>query len=274
MKKTLLIVLLLSLAVCGFSQRPPRIKNVYVSFGGTQSFRLATVPVNVRDADGTKLDAKRLHFLNFKDAPPVIGGGHLGLNAAFTFPRRRFGFDLMVNFHRFGINMTYPGNPAKTPFVTNSVVPELDLKIELTDKLKHPYAPVPIAYLGAAYNYHFTYSGPFDVDPNHLKAVNNGLEGVMGVGIQWLPSGIMNNMFDQMTNYYNSHSDGQYSREMNDARSQLKKKNLYMSMALLYRLNFYDFFNQDYYYSAMDIHPFEGYTSRFGEIYFRVTAGW
>lgn len=259
MKKSLIIVLLLSLVLNGFSQNNQRLRHFFIVFGGTTSYRIATVPMKVKTTDGTTLDAKRLHFLNIKNAPPVLGGGHLGFNATCFLPKMRFGFDVMVNYHRFGVYMTYPGYQSKTSFVTNSVVPEIDLRIELRDKKKNPSAPIPVAYLGAAYNYHFTYSGLFDVDPNKLNAVNNGFEGVVGIGIQYLPAVL----FSTLTDLYNNEFGGNISN-----------KRPSMSIALLYRLNFYDYFNQDYYHAGTAQYPFNGFTSRFGEVFIRLTGGW
>lgn len=273
MKKSILIVFLLSLTICGFSQGHVRPKRFYVAFGGTESFRIATVPKRVSMADGTVLDAKRLPFLNLKNAPPILGGAHLGFDAVCLFPMSRIGFDVMVNYHRFGISMTYPGNEGKTSYVTNSVAPEIDLRIELGNKFKHPGAPVAVAYLGAAYNYHFSYSGDFEIDPNKRNAVNNGLEGVVGVGIQWIPTGIMQSAFGTVIDYADNYTNQQYSQGADDLRNGLKKFRPYLSIALMYRHNFYNYFNQNYHYSATDSYPFEGFSSKFGEIFLRITAG-
>jgi hypothetical protein len=272
--KITLIVMLLSLAISGFSQQIQSIKRLYVSLGLTESFRIATVPMKVSTADGTVLDAKRLPFLNLKNAPPILGGGHLGFDAVCLFPMSRFGFDVMVNYHRFGISMTYPGNDWKTNYVTNSVVPEFDLRIELGDKIAHSEAPIAVAYLGAAYNYHFSYSGIFDNGPNMRNAVNNGLEGVIGVGLQYIPAIIMQMLntameSDQLIEYNNDH----HSHNLDDMRNSFKKHKPYFSIALMYRHNFYDYFNQGYHYNANDSYPFEGFSSKFGEIFIRFTVG-
>ena len=273
MKKTILIVMLLSLAASGFSQQIQRPQRFYVAFGGTESFRIATVPNRVLMADGTVLDAKRLPFLNLKNAPPILGGAHLGFDAVCIFPISRFGFDVMVNYHRFGISMTYPGNEEKTNYVTNSLVPEIDLRFELGNKFLHPGSPIAVAYLGAAYNYHFSYSGDFDIDPNKRNAVNNGFEGVVGFGYQWIPTGILQSTFNTMAGYADDYSNHQYSQGLDDLRRDIRKFKPYVSIALMYRYNFYDFFNQGYYYNATDTYPFEGFSSKFGEIFIRITAG-
>ena len=252
MKRTIILLVMLSLAICGFSQK---IKRFDMAWCPTFSYRIASVPMKVTTADGTVLDAKRLPFLNIKNGPPYIGGAHLGLDAVCIFPMSHVGFDVLFNYHRFGISMTYPGNNEKTNHITNSIVPEINLRIVLGDQLQH--IATPVIYLGAAYNYHFSYKGDFDDTRNQLDAVSNGFEGVIGLGLQVMPG-----------------FAATYTSEKRGATFSFTSShdNLYMSLALMYRYCFYDYFNQEYYYRNNN-YPFSGFSSRFGEIFFRLTMG-
>lgn len=109
-------------------------------------------------------------------------------------------------------------------------------------------------------------------DDNKTNAAQS-FGGVFGVGFQWIPTGIMQSAFGTMVDYMDNYTNQQYSQGADDLRNGLKKFRPYLSIALMYRHNFYDYFNQNYHYSATDSYPFEGFSSRFGEIFLRITVG-
>lgn len=256
MKKTILLLAILSFALCGF---PQGIKRFRVVWSATSSPIHISAPIKVTAGDGNSLEANRLKFLKFGDNP-CIGETHFGLDAVCIFPMAKsIGLDIMCNYHRFGVEMNHPNNDTRSRFITNSVVPEINLRIIFGDQLQNSITPV--LYLGAAYNYHFSFKGDLGVVNTDVNAVNNGFEGVAGFGIQ---------SWDLLTSAFGIIRD--FAKNNADYDMSGFPTNSYFSAALMYRYGFYDYFNQGYDCGSGN-RPFDGISSRFGEVYFRFVIG-
>lgn len=130
----------------------------------------------------------------------------------------RIGFDIQVDYEKQTWRAKFPEMAAYRNFSKQMVVPTFLLKSRLGDFVKDRFNA--IIEVGAKYNYAFKAKG----DYNSTKSVNNGVTGVVGVGI------------------INTHT--------------------HFTIQLRYEHDFFDYFNKDYSPTGTTLKPYEGYSSK------------
>ncbi|MDR2564209.1 MAG: hypothetical protein LBC98_09775, partial [Prevotellaceae bacterium] len=104
---------------------------------------------------------------------------YISLKGIVRNPQSRIGGFFFLDYRNRGFEMKYPGEEEFKTHITQSISPAAGLRLSIGNMVK-PFKLVLEA--GAAYNYNFKYKGSYD---NDLKAVNNGISGIYGVGFEF-----------------------------------------------------------------------------------------
>ena len=140
-----------------------------------------------------------------------------------TWQKRRFpiGAFLYCDYKHYTMDMKFPNETEYTKHITHSIVPALGIRCNFGTFDKRVY---PVVEAGIAYNYNFKFKGKYG---NDLKAVNNGIVGIYGAGVE-IP----------------------YAR---------------MVLTIRYQMNHYNYFNEDYTPDNGVTYPYKGVKSTIGD---------
>ena len=254
MRRVLLLLALTLSLLNVYSQRPvPR-----VAMFGQFDAHLFNAPFRMYGPDGTQLETERMHA-GFNWWKAILGKEELmygnsslpSLGFLITMPMIPVGIKANCSFDRLAFKMAYPGESQSTVHIMNGVKPEIDLYYVMGDPTRF-FRPAIIA--GGAYHCPLSFiKGHYEED---VAMLNKGFEAVVGFSLMIIPG--------FQGTYYESHDNYTFS-------FQSSHKNLYAEVGLVYRYAFYNYFNQDY--TKGMAKPYEGFTSKYGEVCLRFTMG-
>lgn len=251
MKKTIILFVILTGLFC--SNIHAQYRDVWFVITPTYSAKIANVPLGVTGPDGTKLDVTRRFRIKDvvadieDDKGFSIGDFRTGLNFMLLFPRTFIGVRAACNYSNTGFRMKYPGDEESTRHNARGISPELALRFTTGDIQKPVHFLVE---LGAAYTHNFSYKGSF---ANNKNVIGSGTTGFIGIG------------FDVNPGFEGSYTYG-------NTTITSSNENLYLSMTLEYRYDFYNFFNQSFTPDGIT-YPFKDFKTQRGGLYWNVTMG-